>query len=289
MRPAIRVLTLACLLAAGCDDVGSERAQPVADASRIVALSPHLAELSFTAGAGDRLVGAVEYSDYPAAAAALPRVGDAFRLDYEAIAALEPDLVLAWRSGTPADVQARLSELGYRVVALDATTLAGIAEQITAIGDLAGTSTIAEPAATAYLRQLSEISGRYRDAVPIDVFYQISAQPLFTISGRHAINEAIELCGGRNVFVDIDGLSPAVSLESVIVAAPQAIVSAQSPPSRAAADALREQWSAWTSVPAVRAENLFVVDADLIHRPAARILDAITAMCSALDVARGRT
>jgi iron complex transport system substrate-binding protein len=284
----MRALILVCLLAVGCDGGGSERAQTLAASSRIVALSPHLAELSFTAGAGDRLVGAVEYSDYPVGAAALPRVGDAFRLDYEAIAALEPDLVLAWRSGTPADVQARLRELGYRVVALDATTLAGIAEQIIAIGEIAGTSPIAEPAAAAFLRRLRELDGRYRDAVPIDVFYQIAAQPLFTISGRHAINEAIELCGGRNVFADIDGLSPAVSLESVIVAAPQAIVSAQSPPSAAAVDALREQWSAWTSVPAVRADNLFVVDADLIHRPAARILDAVAAMCGALDVARSR-
>jgi iron complex transport system substrate-binding protein len=284
-----RGLILACLLAGGCDGGGALPAQSAGGATRIVALSPHLAELAFTAGAGERLVGAVEYSDFPAAAGALPRVGDAFRLDYEGIAALDPDLVLAWRSGTPAHVQARLSELGYRVIVLDATTLAGIAEQITAIGELAGTSSIAAPAATAYLERLREIGDQYRDAVPIDVFYQISAQPLFTISGRHAINEAIELCGGRNVFADIDGLSPAVSLESVLVAAPQVIVSGQSPPSRAAADALREQWSAWTSIPAVREGNLFVVDADLLHRPAARILEAIVEMCDALDVARGRS
>jgi iron complex transport system substrate-binding protein len=72
---------------------------PAAPAQRIVTLAPHLAELAYAAGAGDRLVGTVHWTDYPPAAAALPRIGDAFRLDLEALAVLSPDLILAWRGG----------------------------------------------------------------------------------------------------------------------------------------------------------------------------------------------
>lgn len=273
------------MLLSGCE-AGVEPDRLDAAATRIVALSPHLTELAYSAGAGDRLVGVVEYSDYPPAALDLPRIGDSFRLDYEAIAGLAPDLVLAWRSGTPADVQQRLRELGYRVESLDANRLVDIAAQIAAIGALAGTSATADAAASAFLQRLRGLADAHREAGVVDVFYQISAQPLFTISGRHVISEAIELCGGRNIFADTDGLSPAVSLESVIVAEPEVIVWGQSPPSGAAADELRDQWSRWSSVPAVRDGHLFVVDADRIHRPTTRILDAVDELCMLLDAAR---
>ena len=85
----------------GCDGGGPARnaAAPEGPAVRIVTLSPHLSELVFAAGAGRQLVGAVEYSDHPAAARQVPRVGDAFRVDLEAIATLRPDLILGWPSG----------------------------------------------------------------------------------------------------------------------------------------------------------------------------------------------
>ncbi|MDX1381546.1 MAG: helical backbone metal receptor, partial [Xanthomonadales bacterium] len=86
-----------------------------APAGRIVTLSPHLAEGLYAAGAGDRLVATVEYSGFPPAAAVLPRVGDAFRLDIERIVALRPDLVVAWDTGNPRPAVAQLRALGLPV------------------------------------------------------------------------------------------------------------------------------------------------------------------------------
>ena len=86
-------------------------ATPIAapqDAPRIIALSPHLAELVFDAGAGAALVGAVDFTDYPPAARDVPRVGDAFRIDRERVAGLQPTLILAWGGGTPRRVIERL-------------------------------------------------------------------------------------------------------------------------------------------------------------------------------------
>jgi iron complex transport system substrate-binding protein len=128
----------------------------------------------------------------------------------------------------------------------------------------------------------------YRDRPTVDVFYQISARPLFTISGKHVITQALEICGGRNVFADMAGLSPAVSLEAVIVAQPQAIVTGRFAATEAIADDPLLFWSEWTNVPAVRDGNLFAIDAELIARSSVRILDGIEQLCSKLDAARGK-
>ena len=105
--PAILLFALTIGVAPGCGDTSG----PATDLDtnqtvrRIITLAPHLTELVYAAGAGDRLVGVVEYSDFPPQAENLPRVGDSFRLDHERVASLAPDLVLVWRSGTPLAVQ----------------------------------------------------------------------------------------------------------------------------------------------------------------------------------------
>src|SRR5258706_125540 len=79
---------------------------------RIVSLAPNLAEMAFTAGAGADVVATVEYSDFPAAARSIPRIGDAFRVDLERLVGLKPDVVLAWETGTPVVLIERVRELG---------------------------------------------------------------------------------------------------------------------------------------------------------------------------------
>ena len=96
------LIAICIVSSSGCDGTpGPAEADANQSVRRIIALAPHLTELVFTAGAGDRLVGVVEYSDYPPESRALPRVGDSFQLDYKRVASLAPDLVLVWRSGTP--------------------------------------------------------------------------------------------------------------------------------------------------------------------------------------------
>ena len=96
------------------DDAGHTVALP-RPARRVVALSPALAELAFAAGGGERLVAAVSGSDHPAAARALPRIGDSSGLSIEAILAARPDLVLAWEGGNDPRAVASLRRLGIPV------------------------------------------------------------------------------------------------------------------------------------------------------------------------------
>ena len=185
-------------------------------AQRIVALSPHLVELAFAAGAGPQLVGVVEFSNEPAGARDLPRVGDAFRLDLEALAATRPDLILGWPSGNSPATLDRLRRLGYRVVELEPRRLADVGDQIEAIGRLAGSEVRAQQAASAWREGLAVLEARYREARPGRVFYQIAPQPLMTVNREHFIGQAIELCGGENIYADIPGLTPIVGVEAVV-------------------------------------------------------------------------
>jgi iron complex transport system substrate-binding protein len=111
-----------------------------------VSLAPHLTELVYAAGAGDLLVGVVEYSDYPAEARSLPRIGDAWRVDMERLLALQPDMVLTWASGTPDDVVERLDALKLTHREIATYRLADVPIALRTIGAIAGTPAVAEAA-----------------------------------------------------------------------------------------------------------------------------------------------
>lgn len=289
--PAVRPLLLACLgvLAAGCGGPPPPAPQQSPAPARIVTLAPHLAELVHAAGAGDRLVGTVEFSDYPEAVLALPRVGDAFRVDLEALAGLRPDLVLYWPSGNARELPGRLAQLGYRAVGLEPDGLDSIAAQIRLIGALAGTEAVAQAAAAALTGELSRLRAAHAQARPVRVFYQVAARPLLTVNGRHIISDAIISCGGVNVFADLPELTPAVSVEAVLAEWPQAIVATWYPvPDEAPppATVVLADWLRWPSVPAVAEGQLVAINADLLSRPTPRMLEGVAALCSGLERAR---
>jgi iron complex transport system substrate-binding protein len=269
-----------------------ETAPPAATeqpARRIVALAPHLAELVYAAGAGSRLVGVVEFSNHPDAARALPRVGDAFRIDLEALAGLRPDLVLGWPSGNSPAALGRLRRLGYRVVELEPRRLADVGDHIEAIGQLAGTGREARRGATAWREGLAALQARYAGSRPGRVFYQVAPRPLITVSSEHFIGEAIELCGGENPYAAVPGLTAVVSLESVVAAAPDAIVANDYTrgPGRPESGTPLDAWRSWGGVPAVSRGRLHMLDPDLMSVPGPRLLKGITQLCAALNGRNG--
>jgi iron complex transport system substrate-binding protein len=256
--------------------------------TRIISLAPHLTELVFTAGAGNFLVGVVEFSDFPAAARQLPRVGDSYRIDYEVVSRLAPDLILVWPSGTPPEVVNRLRELGFEVLALEPSRLDDIADHVLTIGQYAGTGQTASIEAAKFRAELQALSQRHKNSLSLRVFYQVSSQPYFTITGSHVIDEIIDLCGGQNVFADLNGLAPAVTLESILVADPEVIigsvtVTGEPGPQR---DEWRTPWLRWQRLTAVRNNNLFSVSADLVNRSSTRIIAGARQICADLEIAR---
>ena len=253
-------------------------------ARRIVTLAPSFAELAFAAGAGGRLVGVARHSDFPAGVRALPEIGDAARVDFERIAALKPDLILAWKSGnSPSDV-VRLESLGYPSFVSEPARLADIPRVLRAIGDLAGTSAEAGKAAASFEREIAALRARHAKAAGVRVFYQIWHRPLLTVNGAHLISDVIALCGGSNVFADIGQLTPNVSIEAVIAAKPDVILGGGS---AGGEKAFAAQWRE-SAIESLRRLPAHYINPDHIQRQTPRIVEGVKAVCAALEQARGK-
>lgn len=253
-----------------------------APAERIVALAPNLAELTYAAGAGERLVGVARFSDYPAAARRVTQVGDAARVDIERIAALRPNLVLAWKSGNQAGDLDKLARLGHVVFTTEPVRLGDIPRLLRAIGTLAGTAPAAERAAEAFEERIRLLRRRYAGKRKVRALYEVWHRPLITVSGGHMISDVIALCGGENVFAETPGLTPTVSLEAVLAARPEAVLGG----ARSGSEAdFRSEWRQ-APVVALRSLPAFYVDPDVIQRQTPRIIEGARIICAALDTVR---
>ena len=268
----------ACLAACACL-VACGSGAPPPKGERIISVAPNLTELLYAAGAASQLVAVSEYSDYPEAAKTLPRIGDAFRLDYERIVSLAPTVAVVWESGTPPDVRTRLEGLGIRVVGIPTRKLDDIATGLETLGALAGTQGVAEAAAAGFRSAIARLRDEYSERPKIRVFVQIDDAPLFTVGARHLISEIVELCGGSNVFADATALALPVDLESVLARAPQVILSTDDSDPVA-------YWARFGKLAAVATGNVYRAPADLLARPSPRISQGAATVCSELDQAR---
>ena len=254
-------------------------------ARRIVSLSPHVTETLYAAGAGDHLVGAVEYSDYPPAAKQLPRIGGSARLDLEVIAALKPDLAIGWDGGNSTAHLAKLRSLGIPVYLVAPEHIEDVAAALERYGELAGTQDSAHRAADAFRERIRQLRQRYQARATVRTFYQIWNEPLMTVGGTQVISDAIRLCGGENVFGALAPLAATVSVEAVLAADPEAIIASGADDSR---PAWLDDWRRWRNLTAVKRDNLFFLPPDLIQRHTPRLVEGVARLCAQLEAARQR-
>ena len=266
------------------DDYGHEVAL-AAPAQRVVSLAPHLTELMYAAGAGERMVGALDYSDYPPEAKALPRVGSEAGIDLEAVVALRPDLVVAWpQSGSTRAIE-RIAALGIPVFRSEPRELEDIARTIETLGRLAGTGAAAQSAASRFRARAARLARTYASRPAVRVFYQVWNRPLITVNGEHVISKVLRLCGGENVMAALPALAPEIGRELVLRADPEVIVASGSDGGH---PAWLQEWKAFPDLAAVRQGNLYAVRPELLQRHTPRLLDGAEEMCRILQEARAR-
>jgi iron complex transport system substrate-binding protein len=249
-------------------------------AKRILSLAPHLTELLFAAGAGDAIVGTVEYSDYPEAAKRIPRIGSHDSLDLERIVAARPDLILVWRNGNAQKQLDKLLSLGIPAYYNQPDKLDDVARSIETFGHLAGTEAQADTAAGEFRRRIAAARARYAGRPPVTLFYQIWSKPLTTLNGTHLVADVISLCGGKSLFANLQPIAPTVAQEAVIEADPEAIISTTM------VSGTLDMWRKWPRMRAVKNGNLFNMDGNLINRHAPRIADGAEKLCEILEMAR---
>ncbi|MFM7783572.1 MAG: cobalamin-binding protein [Gammaproteobacteria bacterium] len=289
MRASFAALALLLFCAAGLraaeirerDDTGQMLSLP-SPAARIVSLAPNITELLYWIGAGELIVGADEYSNYPESARAIPRVNNHASANFELILSLAPDVVLGWQSGN-GQLPERARALGLPAFVIEPKRLEDIPELFLRLGRLSGRDAQASARAADFSARLAALREQQHGKGEVPVFYQIWNEPLITLNDRHIVGDVIALCGGRNVFGDAAPLVPYVSIESVIAAAPRVIVASGASEGR---PEWLDMWKAWPAIPAVRDGLVFAIPPDLMQRHSARILDGAEQLCGFLDRAR---
>jgi iron complex transport system substrate-binding protein len=286
-----RSILLFALFAACCadaaisvqDDTGTTvtLTQP---ARRIVSLAPHATELLFAAGAGDSIVGTVSYSDYPAAAKSIPRVGDNRQVDIERLIAAKPDLLVVWRHNASLRQTEQLRALGIPMFYSEPHKLDDIPETLHKLGRLAGTEERAQRSVDELRRTLFDLRARFARRPAVRVFYQVWDKPLYTLNESHIVNAAIRLCGGENIYAKLPVPAPTVTIESVLQEDPEAIVSGD----RKDGPSGLEHWKKYARMTAVRRNNLISIDGDLLNRPGPRIVNGAAVLCERLEQVRAR-
>jgi len=236
---------------------------------RIITLAPHLAELIYSAGAIDNLVGVTSYSDFPEQVNSIKKIGDAFKLDYEAIISLRPDYILSWKGGTPVAVVEKLQSFGMTVIDTEIATLADIVKVVTQIAELTHTQEIALKNTQQFTSNLQQLRNRHYHSDSL--FIEINSKPLYTVSGKHWISEAVAVCNYKNIFTDLSQISAPISLESVISNNPQTILNIS--PNE------DSQWQNWPKLEAVKNKQIITIHPDLFSRPSFRILIGISKLC----------
>jgi iron complex transport system substrate-binding protein len=249
-------------------------------AQRIVSLAPGATAMLFAAGAGERVVGTSEYSTEPAAADAIPRIGDAQSFDLERILALHPDVVVVWAGGTSPTQLARLQGVGLRIYRHRLTGLDDIPSSLLRLGRLAGTEAAAQPAAAQLRGRIAALRARYRNAAVATVLIQVWNRPIYTVGRGEIMTDVIHACGYRSSYEDLADPGPAVSLESVLARDPQIILAL--PPDESSGRDWVAAWRAFPSMRAVRSGRVLSWTDQRLSRLGPSIVDAAEDLCRAL-------
>ena len=266
------------------DDAGRKLtlAQP---AQRVISMAPHVTELLFAAGGGSKVVGAMNYSDYPEAARSLPLIGSNSQVDMERVLALKPDLIVVWHSGNTARQIEQLASLGVPIFHSEPTRLEQVASGIERLGVLLGTGPAAGAAARDYRARIADLGERFGKRSPVTVFYQVWDRPLYTLNDEQIASDIIRLCGGRNIFGALKVVAPQVGIEAVLERDPEVILAGKRYDPANPGLAL---WQPYKGMRAVKRGNLLTVDGDLLSRPGPRTALGAARLCEQLDTARKR-
>ena len=255
------------------DQLGREIRVPD-DPKRIIALAPSITEIIFALEQQDRLKGTTQFSNYPAEAAKLPKVGSYVRLDLERIVALNPDLCIAIKDGNPKGIIDRLQSLNIPVFAVNPRNLESMMQTIQKIGSILNASQKANTLVKdmrSRIQQVDALVSRI-DHRP-RVFIQIGISPIISAGRNTFIHELVVRAGGINVAAG-NSAYPHFSREQVFALAPDVLIITSMARSGAFEKA-KADWNRLSHMPAVREKRIYTVNSDVFDRPSPRLLDAL--------------
>lgn len=238
---------------------------------RVVTLAPNMTEIVYAAGAGDRLVGVTTADDYPPAIDSLPRIS-MLPTDFEAIAAIDPDLVLATDQVNAPREAETFEALGLPLYFFSFETLPDVFDGVRRAGQLLGTSARADAAADSLEQALDALRARTAliDERP-RVLLLVGDETLYSFGAGSYVHALVEAAGGTSLTAAVETPAPVLTEEYVLDRRPDVIVGTFGPDYNP--DRLRALHPTWDVVPAVRDGRVYSVDGDLLNRPGPRVVE----------------
>ena len=249
----------------------------------IIALAPHIVEMLYDVGAGEQIIGTTAFADYPEQAKEIPRIGNYVRLQLERVIELQPDLIIAWKSGNPSDDLARLKQLGFNIIYSQPNTFSDIANEVRSFAKITGHAVQGEKVATKFEQALAQIKQNYQNKTEIIGFYELWSRPLTTVAKGSWPQQFLNICKVKNPFKQVLTPYPQISIEQVLPASVQLIIQ---PLSINQKEREAFNWEDWSIIPAVANKQILQPDADAMHRMSLRSLTALKDLCATIDQTR---
>jgi iron complex transport system substrate-binding protein len=247
---------------------------------RIITLAPNLTEIVYAVGAGPRLVGNTTFCDYPAEARQVAKVGDTLHPSIERIIALKPQLIFVSTASQLEAFTKQLDEQNIAVYITDPHDLEGVFQSIQVIGELVDEREKAASLVTSLRARAVSTEEKVRNEKPVSVFYQLSAEPLYTAGRDSFITDLVRRAGGVSVTADVPGAWPRYSDESALAARPDVVIMATGDSMGAQANA--EVAKPLRRSPAVLNNRVYKINGDFLSRPGPRLVDGLEQMARAL-------
>ncbi len=248
------------------DDLGKKVKVPE-NVTRAVSLAPNLTEIVFAVGAGEKLVGRTSFDNFPPEAEKIQTVGDTLNPNIENIIALKPQVVLVSTASQIETFTKTLESQGITVFVTNPNSLEDIYKSISQIGEILGQKEKANEVVEGLKKRVTSVEEKTQNAEKVKVFVQID-KSLYTIGKESFITDLIEKAGGISVTKDIETAYPKISKETALALNPDVIILSDSADNN-------EPNEVFKNSSAVKNNRVYKINADILSRPAPRIVDAL--------------
>lgn len=255
------------------DDLG-RKIDIAKEVKRAVSLAPNLTEIIFAVGAGDKLVGVTSFCNYPQGATKIQQIGDTLKPNIENIIALKPDVVFVSTASQLESFTSTLEKQGIKVFVTNPNSLEDIYKSIEKIGEVFGKKEKASEVVIDLKKRVADIEAKTKDVEKVKTFVQID-KSLYTIGEESFLTDLIEKAGGVSVTKDVATGYPKISKEKALALNPDVIILSDSPDNN-------EPNEVFKNSNAVKNNKIYKINADILSRPAPRIVDALEQIAKSL-------
>ena len=279
-EPAVAETTAPADTTAAADgDAASEKKMA---AERIVSLSATATEMLYALGAEDQIVAVDNFSNYPQAAADFATKIDAFEPSVEAIAELDPTVVLL--TYDPGDLQAQLEKLGIKVwIGAAAATLDDSYAQITELGDLTAKADEASALVESMKSEIeSTITSMELPDAPVSYYYELD-NTFYSLTSNTFIGQLMSRFMLQSIADTAEAGNdyPQLSAESIVSSNPQMIFLADTKCCEQTAETVAAR-AGWDVIDAVKNGNVGELDDDIASRWGPRVVDLVKVVAEAV-------